>query len=232
VDKKLAVSLVSLLATAALMVMPTTAPAETPHYTSNGANIGAGPVTTVGWGALMMEGQKGPVGAFALCRDAIAGTAANPGGGSPATDKTPGNGLTQVFATFDCESEGVCPAGTEPGMMAESLPWANTLGISAGLIRQATTGIKIFITCSANGKVEGGAKYVTNPASICCKSWHPASKRGTSALHPGFFEFANYTAGELEVEGSAETVSAPVEGELKVLGFNEQELIGTKKDPA
>jgi len=233
VSKKLLISVSALLATAAFVVMPAAALAETPHYTVNGPNTGAEPVTTTAWGTITLKGTKGGVpGSFITCHNVAAGTAANPGGGAPATDKIPGSGLTQVFATFDCESEGICPPGTTPGVLAEELPWTNTLEISGGIVRQATTGVKVFITCSVSKKVGGGAKFITNPASVCCKNQKPNSKKGTSALHPGFLEFGIPSSGELEVEGSGETVSGGTEGEVKVLGYNEQELINTKKDPA
>src|SRR5438128_10478375 len=103
-----------MLALAAFVVMPATSMATTPHYTSNGPNIGAEPVTTTAWGTITLKGTKGGTpGSFITCHNSAAGTAANPGGGVPATDKVPGSGLTQVFATFDCEQAGICPPGTE-----------------------------------------------------------------------------------------------------------------------
>lgn len=246
-SKKLLISVSALLATAAFVVMPAAAVAETPHYTCNGPNISpTSPcgevVTTTAWGTITLKGTKGGVpGSFITCHNVAAGTAVNPGGGAPATDKIPGKGLTQTFATFDCESEGICPAGTTPGVLAEELPWGNELEISGGIVRQSTGGkgfpeeglpVKVFITCSVGKKVEGGAKFVTNAASVCCKTQKPNSKHGTSALHPGFLEFGIPSSGELEVEKSAETVTGGTEGEVKVLGYNEQELINTKKDPA
>ncbi|HEV2943973.1 MAG TPA: hypothetical protein VGX26_02520, partial [Solirubrobacteraceae bacterium] len=191
-------------------------------------------MTTVGWGTIALKGVKGGTpGSFIMCHDVAAGTAANPGGGAPATDTVPGSGLIQVFATFDCESEGICPLGSTPGLLAEELAWTNQLEIVAGIVRQKTTGIKLFVTCSTGKKVEGGVKFVSSEATICCKGLTPASKRGTSALYPGFLEFGA-GSGELDLEGDEkhETTLVAPEGELKLLGYDEQQLIRTKKDPA
>jgi hypothetical protein len=158
VSKKLVTSVALLLATAAFVVLPAAAMGETPHYTVNNVNAGAEAVTTTAWGTITLKGTKGGVpGSFITCHNVAAGTLENPGGGNPATDKVPGSGLTQVFATFDCESEGICPAGTTPGVIAEELPWGNVLEISGALIRQATGGtvgktVKVFITCSVGKK--------------------------------------------------------------------------------
>lgn len=51
---------------------------------------------------------------------------------------------------------------------------------------------------------------------------------GTSALHPGVFEFDG-GSGVLEVEGSGGAVTANIEGAVKELGYNAQELIETRK---
>jgi len=58
-------------------------------------------------------------------------------------------------------------------------------------------------------------------------SYAPTVHRGTSATHPTFLEFGA-TSGALEAEGSAGAVQARVEGELKVLGYEEQELIAAR----
>jgi hypothetical protein len=46
-------------------------------------------------------------------------------------------------------------------------------------------------------------------------------------LHPGFLEF-DAGSGCLEVEGSGGTVQSQTEGELRFLGYEEQELINSK----
>jgi hypothetical protein len=80
-------------------------------------------------------------------------------------------------------------------------------------------------------KIESTVPVVTNPASVCCKSVHPNFRKGTSALHPGFLEFLP-ESGNMEEEAREEKITYSLESELKVLGYNEQEVIGTKKDPA
>jgi hypothetical protein len=142
----------------------------------------------------------------------------NPAGGGA------GEGLTQVLATFDCESEGICPTGQSAALVAEKLPWHNTLTEEvAGVIRQETTGVNVFIECLAGEKVEGGSKFVTGAGE---KGLRPTSVSGTSALHPAFVEF-DEASGELEAEGSGGTITRRAQGVLKVLGYNAQELITT-----
>jgi hypothetical protein len=227
---KFVLTFLPLLATVAFVPTPATALAETPHYTSNGLNIGAEPVTTVGWGTITFKDNQFPGIGF-TCRTAAAGTAADPGGGNPETDKIAGSGLTQVFASFNCESEGLCPTGTTPGPLWERLPWPNKLEIVAGAIRQKTTGIQVFIGCYKGGKVESGSKFVSSEATVCCKGLMPVSKHGNSALHPGFFEYAA-GSGQLTADPNGEGFLVAPEGELNVLGYDEQQVINTKKDPA
>jgi hypothetical protein len=189
----------------------------TPHYYSNGALTGSAPRTSIAWGTITLRNVKGgAVGSFVTCRSAGAGTLLNPAGGGA------GEGLTQVFATFACESEGFCPAGMSTAVVAEGLPWHNVLTEElAGTIRQETTGIKVFVECLVGEKIESGSRFVTGAAE---KGLRPTSKNGTSALHPGFVEFAE-GSGELEVEGSGGTVTRRAEGAIKMLGFDAQELI-------
>jgi hypothetical protein len=106
----------------------------------------------------------------------------------------------------------------------ESLPWPLELVASGSVIRAKTTGIKLVVECLKGGTVESAIGFVTNPGSACCKALQPMFKHGTSALHPGFVEF-DPASGEVEVEGSVGAIRAKVEGELKYLGFTEQEII-------
>ncbi|HEV2924253.1 MAG TPA: hypothetical protein VGW98_09490, partial [Solirubrobacteraceae bacterium] len=230
--KKLVIGFIWLLTITALAVTPAAALAETAHYTTNGRNITAEPVTTVAWGTISLKCVKGCGVRGVVCHVVAAGTAQNPGGGAPATDTVPGSGSTQVFSPYDCEPEGgeICPAGSSPKLAPENLPWSNKLEIVAGIVRQQTTGIHLFIGCFVGEKLEGGTALDSNESSSCCKGLTPASRYGPTALHPGFFEYG-LGSGELEILGSNEANAFAAEGDLKVLGYDEQELINTKKDP-
>jgi hypothetical protein len=136
-----------------------------------------------------------------------AGTIQNPAGG------TSGIGSTQVFATFDCEST-TCPYTSV--VTAESLPWGSLLEGETGVLRSKTVGMKIKIDCQREGQSEGSETFVGATA--------PSARHGTSALHPGFVEY-DAGAGTLEKEGSKGGALGKLEGEVKVLGYDEQELI-------
>jgi hypothetical protein len=220
--KKFLMSLAPLLAITALAVVP--AAQAAPHYWVNGAKLKEGVAntkTSIAWGTITLKGTKGGTpGNKITCHNAAAGTAFNP------ELEAAGEGLTQVFATFDCEQEFVCPAKTTGvAVTAEKLPWTNKLTEEVvGTIRQETNGVKVQIEC-----FEGGIKIASIPFVIGAteKGQRPNSKSGTSALHPGFLEFDS-GSGELEVEGSAGTITGKTEGVVKVLGYNAQELIVTK----
>ena len=55
----------------------------------------------------------------------------------------------------------------------------------------------------------------------------PSVHKGISALHPALLEY-DRESGELETEGSGGTVRGKLEGETKLLGYEEQELIDAK----
>jgi len=221
-QRKLLLSLAPVLAVAAFVVVPAVAQAV-PHYYVNGAKLKEGTASTktsIGWGTIVLKGTKGGTpGNKITCHNIAAGTLFNPTGGGA------GEGLTQVFSTFDCEQEFVCPAETTGvRVTSEKTPWHNLLTEEvAGTIRQETTGVKVNIECFA-----GETKLASIPFVIPSgeKGQRPKAVAGSSALHPGFLEFGE-GSGELEVEGSADTISGKTEGTVKTLGYNAQELIGT-----
>jgi hypothetical protein len=178
------------------------------------------PRTIIAWGTITLSNVKGgATGSFITCHSAGAGTLFNPAGGGA------GESLTQVLATFACESQGFCPAGQSTAVVAEELPWRNMLTEEvAGTIRQEATGIKLFVACLVGQKVEGGSKFVIGAGQ---KGVRPKAVTGGSALHPGLFEFGE-ASGELEVEGSGAAVTRKAEGAVKILGYNAQELISVK----
>jgi hypothetical protein len=217
--RKSLMSLAGLLAVAALVV-PAAAQAV-PHYYSNGSINNAEPRTAIAWGTITLALTKPPslVGTTITCHNAAAGTQLNPTGGAA------GEGLTEVFTTFQCESELNCLAGESTHVDAENLPWTNKLTEEVvGTIRQETTKVKVKIFCEKEKVVSKSNNFVIGATE---KGQRPKTVHGTSALHPGILEFGA-GSGELEVEGSGNTVSGKTEGEVKTLGYLEQELLNVK----
>jgi len=205
-------------------VLPVAAQA-TPHIYSNNVIVSSEPKPIIGWGTITLALTKPPVdvGTTITCHNAIAGTTDNPAGGGAAV------GVVDVFTTFNCESEKNCVLGEETRVVAEKLPWTNKLTEEvAGTIRNETTGVQVDVECVAKSgeKIEKEVKFDIGTEPTKEKGQRPVAHNGTSALHPGFLEFGS-GSGELEVVGSKETISGKTEGEVKLLGFEEQELIST-----
>jgi hypothetical protein len=180
-----------------------------PHYYSSGTLVGSEPLTVIAWGTLALKTVVGGSGELA-CHTAQAGTIGNPVGGGA------GVGSTEVLASFRCEST-TCPFTTV--VTAEMLPWPTALEAEASLIRAKTTGVKLKLDCQKEGKSEGSETFVG--------ATQPSFHTGTSVAHPGFVEF-DAGSGTLEKEGSKGAVQARIEGEVRMLGYAEQELISTK----
>jgi hypothetical protein len=231
-NKKFLISLAPLLAIAAF-AMATTAQAA-PHYYSNNVIVGTEPKNVTAWGTITLALTKPPalVGTTITCHNSAAGQIKNPAG----VGGGPGEGNTELFATYKCESEKNCLLGETTMVKAERLPstlppaaqgpgWPSVLTEEVvGTIRAETTNIEVDIDCVKAGKVEKETKFDIGPGE---KGQRPKAVKGTSALHPGFLEFG-VGSGELEVVGSSNTVSGKTEGEVKVLGYEEQELINSK----
>jgi len=233
--RKFLISLAPVLAIAALAVVPMAAQAATPpHYFVNGLRAGVTPVTTIGWGTITLKATEGsPAGANLVCHNSAAGTLFNPAPGG--AEGPAGEGLVQVFATYDCEQTLICPEGAEKGAKVladpKHLPWKDLLTEEvAGTIRQETTGIRVVVECEAAGKVIAEIPYIVGKKKGSVeaeKGQRPKGVKGTSALHPGFLEFDS-ESGELEVEGSLGTTRGKTEGAVKTLGYNAQELTSVK----
>ncbi|HEV2923066.1 MAG TPA: hypothetical protein VGW98_03470 [Solirubrobacteraceae bacterium] len=177
---------------------------KTGRWGVNGVQAAEGMV--ISWGTLALRTVLGG-GGEVTCHTVGAGTIENPKGGGP------GSGTTQAFAAFDCESTS-CPFTSV--LTAQSLPWPSVLEPVGSKIRLKTAGMNVTSDCQKEGKSEGSETFVGATA--------PNAKHGTSALHPGFFEY-DAGAGTLEKEGSVGSVLSKIEGETKILGYNEQELI-------
>ena len=184
-----------------------------PHYYSNAVPLGSEPITVIGWGTLALKTVVGGSGEV-VCHTAQAGTIDNPAGAAP------GVGSTQLFVAYHCESTA-CPFTSV--VTAESLPWSSQLESEGSLIRAKTTGVKIKSDCQKEGGSEGSTTFVGSDAPLA-----PAGvRKGSSAKSPGFLEF-DAGSGTLEKEGSSGAVQARIEGEVKMLGYEEQELINAK----
>ena len=193
-----------------------------PHYYRNGAKVGSTPITDIAWGTITLRNVRGGIAnSFVTCHTADAGTLFNPAGGGA------GEGSTQVLATFQCESELVCPFGMSAALVAEALPWHDILTEEvSGVIRQEILGVKVLIECLVGQKVEAELRFLTGATE---KGLRPKIAEGTEALHPSFFEFGE-GSGELEEEGSGGLIARKVEGAVKLLGYNAEELL-SMKDP-
>jgi hypothetical protein len=230
-SKKLLAGLAPVLAVGAFLMVPMTAQAV-PHLYSNNVLIGSEPKQIIGWGTITLALTKPPavVGTTITCHNAIAGFGRNPTGGAA------GGGVVEQFYTYKCESEKNCLLGETTMVLAEGMPstlppapagagWPDVLTEEVpGVIRSETTGVKVDIECVKGGKVEKETKFDIGTNE---KGQRPKVVKGTSALHPGFVEFGP-GSGELEVVGSAETITGKTEGEVKTLGYEEQELINAK----
>jgi hypothetical protein len=188
-------------------------------YKSNVLLAQGARATFVAWGTLTLTSSNG---AGVVCHTAAAGYVENPMGGGPGVDQI------EPFAAFRCESHKFCPSGAATELIGERLPWPAVLEEIEGLlIRTPTTGIRLSIDCIVGGNAEVAAKFITNPLSACCATQAPRFWAGVSASNPSFLEYAA-GSGELEEEGSAEAVKATTEGEVKMFGFANQELLVAK----
>jgi hypothetical protein len=186
-----------------------TPPAGKSHYYVNGPLAGSEPTAVIEWGTLALKTVVGGSGEV-VCHTAEAGIIDNPSGGGP------GVGSIQGSTIYACEST-TCPSTSV--VTAESLPWASVLEAAGSVITSKTTVVKIKADCQKEGKSVGSETFVGAD--------QPTFFHGTSALHPGFLQFA-LGSSSLEKEGSKGAVQAEIEGDLKLFGYDSQELINVK----
>ena len=169
------------------------------------------------WGTLALKTTVGG-GDEITCHTVGGGSINNPVGGGAGTDSV------QAFEAWNCEANFVCPAGTQPGIEAQKLPWSTTLQEVAGKIRDKITGMKVIVGCESPPEDH----VVGVPFTVGEQEYSPLApaglQKGSSALHPGYFAF-DAGSGSLEEEGSSGSVLAQTEGVLKLLGYAEQELV-------
>jgi hypothetical protein len=184
---------------------------------SNGSLVTATPRTVISWDTLTWKFNEGGTGEL-TCHFSLAGTVSNPEGGGA------GEGSTQVFVPYDCEKIPCAADGLgEPQWKGEGLPWPSKLE-SIGLheARSTTKGMKIAVGCE---EAPGTEKFI--PLARFFGSLKPLYKNGGGkASNPGFVEFAK-GSGELEQDPPGSGIRFGTEGKLKVLGYANEEVIGT-----
>ena len=217
-NRKLFISFAPLLATVMFAVMPTGVQAAEHHWYSEGAPLPEGvAIPTETWGDLSLNGA-----AQITCHTDTAGEDENPVGGKA------GIGIIEDFAAYECESNFSCPAGAFPGVEPENQPWSTELIEVGGKVRQNVTGVKLIIGCVIPPEeTVTGTAFVIGPGQKLQPLAPAGAKKGTSALHPGFFEYDS-ESGEMEAEGSGGKVALVIEGITKTLGYEAQEHIYTQ----
>jgi hypothetical protein len=215
-NKKLLIG-APLLAIAAFAVTPVAAQATQPHwYHDNILNTNV-PRTILEWGVVSYKDTSD--GINITCHTAGVGTEDNP---NPVAT-TAGVSSTEAIVYLKCEQIGFCPPSTTIAVTAvpTSLPWPSVLEQSGAVIRSKTTGIKTRAACFNSSGVEVGGDNTIGSIT-------PSVQNGMSALHPSFAEFDGGGSGLLEA--CSDECPDPIlpEGEVKFLGFDEQELISAK----
>jgi len=226
--RRFLIGLAPLLA-AAFAVMPVAAQAVG-HYYSNGLKLPEGSKRVVTeWGTITAVGVRGGILPNHLtCHEAQAGIVENPTGAGA------GLGTTEAIVGYQCEEENLCPSPTVPKITGErnANGWPSVVTEpAAGLFRVETSRFKLDLGCFNNlDEHVGGMHFVEmggfgteTPGLRLTAETH----NGTSAAHPAS-RISTAESGEIEAEGSGGTQTGRLEGELKVLGYVNQELISIK----
>jgi len=183
------------------------------RWYSDGVLLGTEPTPVISWGTLTLKTTTGGSGRL-TCHTAQAGTVFNPGGGGT------GEGETAVLGLFDCEQVSMCPKG-EVLRVAPALPWPMALFAPGGVASLETEAVRLKLACFT-GEFEESEKTFLG-------SYTASVHKGTSALHPSSLEYATGSPTlEAESEGTGGAIHAQIEGEVKLLGSEEQELIYAK----
>jgi len=194
-SKKLLISIVPLLATAAFVVMPAAAQAG-PEYYVNGAHLKVGEIKpTLSYGTLTLAVPGHP---SVSCQNAALGYIENTLVSVGPPEVTQGIDETDNFDTSNCKlSTGECPSseGLEVVVTAEELPWGSKLEyvegekyirdrtVAAapstpsldGLLFQSTEGAQVVTHCEFRGEqVE-----VKQLAESLCKREFPGTSTAT-----------------------------------------------------
>jgi len=243
--KRLLIGLVPLLVTVALAVVPAGAQAAEPIWEFEGAPLQLNErVVTINWGNLSLT--VAATGQEISCRTAQVGSIEN-----PAPAGSAGTFETSAFTTTECDANYVCPAGTRPGIAPSLLPWTGVLERPGGKVRMRWSKVvnkgemRLIMGCTApifsnpnfpeppsTGEFTQGQPFVVGNQIL--QPLGPAGvKKGTSALHPGFYEF-DVNSGNLEEElvpneggyGNG-MILGKLSGKIKMLGYENQEHVYT-----
>jgi hypothetical protein len=219
--------LAPLLATVVFVLVPAAAQAN-PHYYINGTKLAAGKTKQViEWGTITLTTNAKPVGNSLTCHNAAGGVV------NGTAEGVNGTGATELFAAYKCEQKKMCPAETDvASIVAKKLPWASELvEEEEGVARSKSKGVEMVVVClNTKGEQDDPFAFVTNQkAGSKCEALGPTVKTGSSASHPGFLEFAEGSK-ELEIPLTEETCElvGKTEGEVKQVGYSEQELVNVK----
>jgi hypothetical protein len=248
-SKKLYISFISLFAVAAFAVMPVAAQAAAgdPHYFSGGLGAVARiapeeKIAVISWGSLSLTNLT--TGAKVECRNVIGGLVENPTPGG--ATGPPGVGETQSFNPYECQSVA-CTSGATgggPGTYLEveaegsevpfpntgngtNLRWKSHLLTEGALNRSESEFVVVNVIChvmtGVNGKgepvfgvnVSEISKGNNKPSLVthCCKASAPPE--------------VEFDAGSGTLT-NAKGEKGKTEGNLKVLGYAEEEIINVQ----
>ncbi|HEV2923907.1 MAG TPA: hypothetical protein VGW98_07725 [Solirubrobacteraceae bacterium] len=217
-SKKLLLSLAPLLVAASFVVMSSAAQAA-PHWRVNGVLAPAGPPGTsvLEWGVSSLYLTTASSNAEAVCQTAALGTIENPLGGA-------GLSATQASTVFDCEdgTPSFCAPGNTIVVASESLPWPWVLEKAGPEFKAKITGVRLVVECFSGTTEVSHEGYSYSGGAGGYYLWPTYHRRTSCNLHPSYFEGKPGT-GALNSDNNNALLE--VRGELKVCGYDEEELI-------
>jgi hypothetical protein len=212
-------------------------------------------IPVVSWGTQSFTNTAGGTGGKYACHIVAAGFVENPGEGPTGAA---GIGETQSFDPYACEGKVCTAAATgggpatyisvaaeptvfvlptKPGGNGTNLGWKSHLFFEEAtkLFRSESEGVKLNVHCHvetrANAKTgEPEFGIVTNEISEGALRPSSGPVRLT-ASNPPFLEFDSIGKGSGELHGpppSEETRLGKSEGELRILGYNDQDVVNVK----
>ena len=222
----------------------TTPSAGNAHWYANGDRTEEGKrVPYISWGRIALTGSK--AGAATECQTALAGYVENPPGAGVGAFEDEGAEAIEAFDPYNCTNPECEADGGKAGVLAEDLPWAAAVSEEVkGAPRLLNAGVQILIHCSvtsspateqpgtgaqASLEERKSIEYELPGAATCTTSaggsLKPRELIGSSPGKPSKLEFSGSTSGELECAAAGKLAAT---GILKLLGFEESELLMTK----
>jgi hypothetical protein len=234
-SKKLLMGLAPLLAMVAFAVMPAVSQA-TPHFYKNGSKLAEGvKVPVIAWGNLELTAEGVPT---TECQNAVGGYVENPKLGGA------GVGATESFNAYNCKNAGCNAVGDFESVQARNgngehetsttqgpfgngnqVKWPSVLTEAVtGEIRTDSSNVSVLVGCR-----EPSGELVTGLDVECfTDATHeqtPLDSNGTGiGNHPSKTTFDEKSGG-LNCSGAFTGKTGKA---LKVMGYNEQEIIETK----